>query len=318
MPLNRAHQFTRQSPFSALGKHSDAVKRWPNELPELMAAVQNLLIYDVVAEPFYNVRLNPKRQADIHLRYVEDILDRALQIDPTPLYANRPAGARVAARCNNFGLVLLGALREHGISARARVGFATYFNAENYEDHWVVEYYSPKNGGWRYADPQFDAVWRERLCIRHDPADVPKDLFLTAAQVWRECRAGTIDPARTGISHVDLHGLFFVAGSMVRDLAALNRVELLPWDVWGAQPAPHSEVSDQQLAYFDDLADLLCEPDDQMDAVCDRYANDEQLKVGDSVYNALLHRSERLGQLSYQAATRRFAPKLGPQQPDEA
>ena len=27
--------------------------------------------------------------------------------------------------------------------------------------------------------------------------------------------------------------MWFIAGNVLRDLAALNRMELLPWDVWG-------------------------------------------------------------------------------------
>lgn len=286
--------FATQSPFTDPGRHAEALQDWPRDLPGLLAAVQNLLIYDVVAEPFYGVRLDPGRQADIHLRCVADILDRALQIDPAPLNAKRPPRNRVAARCNNFGLVLLAALRLRGIEARARVGFASYFRAGRLEDHWVVEYRTPEGGVWRYADPQFDAVWRERLQIRHDPADIPKSHFLTAAEVWRGCRSGAIDPAIAGISHVKMYGLFFVAGSLVRDLAALNKAELLPWDVWGAQPQPFAELSDAQLAYFDALAALLIDPDRQMDALRDRYAHDDGLRVGDTVCNALLRRSERV------------------------
>ena len=30
----------------------------------------------------------------------------------------------------------------------------------------------------------------------------------------------------------DLRGLWFVAGNVMRDFAALNNMEMLPWDVW--------------------------------------------------------------------------------------
>ena len=286
--------YAGHSPFSDPGKHAGELMRWPSDLPGLMAAVQNLLIYDVVAEPFYGVHLPPERQADIHLRHIEDILDRARQLDPTSLTEQRTPRDRVAARCNNFGLVLLAALRQRGMAARARAGFATYFKPGHHEDHWVVEYRDPESGAWRYADPQFDAVWLERLGIDHDIANVPGDRFLTAAEVWRGCRSGDIDPAATGIHHANMYGLFAVAGSLVRDIAALNKVELLPWDVWGAQPQPFCELSGDQLAYFDELADLLSRPDEQLDVVRDRYTTDKQLRVGETVFNALLQNTERL------------------------
>jgi hypothetical protein len=44
--------------------------------------------------------------------------------------------------------------------------------------------------------------------------------------------------------------LWFVAGSLVRDVAARNKVELLPWDAWGAQPQPDETLDDDQLAFL--------------------------------------------------------------------
>ena len=46
------------------------------------------------------------------------------------------------------------------------------------------------------------------------------------------CRAGKADPKAFGI--LDMHGLWFIAGNVIRDVAALNNHEMLPWDVWGA------------------------------------------------------------------------------------
>jgi hypothetical protein len=253
-----------------------------------MAAVQNILIYDVVAEPFYGVSLGAERERDIHLRRVADILGRANAINPIGLSNARKPQDRVAARCNHFAVLLISALRQRGVPARARPGFADYFNSGRYEDHWVVEYLDSGTGEWRYADPQFDAVWCRMLGIRHRVADVPKDRFLTAAEVWRACRKGLINPSTVGISHVNMYGLFMAAGSLVRDVAALNRVEVLPWDVWGMQPQPSSDLAQEQLAYFDDLAELLMAPDAHLDALHERYRVDAGLKVGGTVFNALL------------------------------
>jgi len=286
--------YRTQSTLTDPGRHADAVAAWPDDVRDLMATVQSLLIYDVVATPFYSVTLSPERQSDIHLRYVPDILDRVLALDPAPINESRRPQHRVPARCNNFGLLLLSALRQRGVPARARSGFGTYFNPDHFEDHWIVEYQDVENGAWHIADAQFDAVWTQKLGIDHDIADVPRDRFLTAADVWRGCRAGTIDASRAGISHDSLYGLFFVAGSLVRDMAALNKTELLPWDIWGAQPALGSALDGRQLQYFDDLAALLVDPDTNFTAIQQRYADDDGLRVPGSVVNALLNRREAL------------------------
>jgi hypothetical protein len=91
----------------------------------------------------------------------------------------------------------------------------------------------------------------------------------------------------------DLYGLWFVAGNVVRDVAALNKVESLPWDVWGGQPQPHAELSDAQCKYFDELAALSQEPDAAFDELQNRYATDELVRVPETVFNSVLQRPEQ-------------------------
>ena len=99
---------------------------------------------------------------------------------------------------------------------------------------------------------------------------------------------------RFGISFVDLHGLWFVAGSLVREVAALNKVEMLPWDAWGAQPPPDYKLDDEQLAYFDELAEALRDPDASFDSLRRSFASDEGHHVQSTVLNPLLDRPEEV------------------------
>ena len=137
-------------------------------------------------------------------------------------------------------------------------------------------------------------MWRRRLDIRFDTLDVPRAQFLTAADAWRRCRSGETDE-RFGISFAGLRGLWFVAGSLVRDLAALNKMEMAPWDVWGAQPRQKEEFDARRLAVFDELAALTSDPDDTFVEVRRRYAEDHELRVPPTVFNALRQRDEAVG-----------------------
>ena len=74
------------------------------------------------------------------------------------------------------------------------------------------------------------------LRLEFDPLDVPRDQFVIAFDAWKQARAGKADPNVFGI--MDMKGLWFIAGNVLRDLAALNNMEMLPWDVWGAMPQP--------------------------------------------------------------------------------
>src|SRR5579863_10087351 len=98
-------------------------------------------------------------------------------------------------------------------------------------DHWVTEYVSLERGRWVRTDSQLDDRQREILKPSFDPDDMPPGPFLSAGEVWAACRNGHDEPARFGI--FDMAGLWFICSNVVRDLAALNKIELLPWDVWG-------------------------------------------------------------------------------------
>lgn len=255
-------------------------------IAEAVRRVQGLCIYDVVAQDFYGVKLPAKREEEIHLRTPEAMLERIRELDPRPLAEPRPPEKRLAARCGNFTLLLEAMLREQGIRARARCGFGAYFNPPYFEDHWVCEYWKADANRWALADAQFDEVWRKSLKIRHDVLDVPRDRFLVAADAWRLCRAGIADPDKFGIAFAHLRGLWFVAGSLVRDIAALNGARVLPWDVWGAMPRAARGLSPAELEYFDRLA-----------AAGERelkklYQEDERLRVPARVFNALRNTEE--------------------------
>ena len=283
-----------QGMMTELNGSAGLVGGLPNDPPALARVVQGLGIYDVVARDFYGYAIPADRLGELHLRRIAARLERLMELDGRPLDAKRPAERRVIGRCNQFALMMVAMLRQKGVPARSRGGFAAYFNAPKFEDHWVCEYWSAKEQRWSLVDAQLDEVWRERLAIRFDVTDMPRAQFLTAAEAWRRCRSGEADPELFGISFAGLRGLWFIAASLVRDIAALNKMEMLPWDVWGAQPPPDDKLDATRLKVFDDLARLACDPDANFDELRDRYENDEGLRVPATVFNALAERMEAL------------------------
>lgn len=70
-----------------------------------------------------------------------------------------------------------------------------------------------------------------RLGITFDPADVPRTAFVPAGPAWKQLREGQVDDGAFGVGAIGLHGAWFAAGSLLRDLAALACEEaVLPWD----------------------------------------------------------------------------------------
>lgn len=274
-------------------KHADLVATLPDEIGKLVRIVQGLMIHEHGAE-FYRVKIPEERKSESHLRAADQMLDRLLQVDDAPLATERPLGKRLVGVCDHFARLLVAFLRSKGTPARARYGFGAYFNPPNFEEHIVVEYWDAAQKRWKLADPQFDAVWRKQLGIDHDILDVPRTQFLTAADAWRRCRGKRADPAKFGIFVGEQRGYWFIAGELVRDLAALNKMEMLPWDVWGAMPKPRARLTKEQFAYFDEIAALIEWLDGSFDELRKRFREDDQLRVPGEVFNALLQRPERV------------------------
>jgi hypothetical protein len=218
------------------------------------------------------------------------MLSAIFERDEQPLTAARPIEHRLIGVCRHFVVLMAATLRAHGVPARARCGFSTYFDRKMSVDHWVCECWDPGRGRWVLVDPQLDEHQRQMFKIDFSPLDVPRDRFLVAAAAWRRCRAGAADPAKFGI--MDMSGLWFVAGNVFRDFAALNKVEMLPWDMWGAMPAIGGSMTAQQLSLVDALSHLTLDPDATFDLLRHRYEIEPALRVSPTVFNNITQRLE--------------------------
>jgi Transglutaminase-like superfamily len=286
--------YASQSALSTPGRHAALFDALPSGPADLARTVQGLVIYEHVAESFYGCPLPAERRAESHIRPLERIIEAILALDGRPLDVPRPPEKRLVGICRHFMLLAVAIFRHHGVPARGRGGFGAYFNPGTFEDHWVCEYWKADEGRWALLDAQFDEVFVRNLEIRHDVRDVPRRQFLTAPDAWRGCRRGEWDPDLFGIEFSRLRGLWFVAGSLVRDLATLNGCEVLPWDVWGAQPVRDAALSADELAFFDGIASLTADPDANFDALRQRYGEDPKLRLPETVFNALRQCEERV------------------------
>ena len=264
------------------GRHTPLFDSLPRDARTLAETVQGLLIHQHIA-PAYGVTLSRDQQAQSHVRAVEKILDDIITRDGRPLSAARAANERQVGVCRHFTLLHVAMLRTQGIAARARCGFGAYFEKGKYLDHWVTEYWNEGNKCWVLFDAQIDERQRELFRIGFDTTNVPRDQFVVAGDAWLLCRDGKTDPSAFGI--LDMHGLWFIAGNLIRDVAALNNREMLPWDVWGAMRRQDSELN---LAFFDRLAIVSREPDAHVDELNALYC-DERVSVPGTVFNAELN-----------------------------
>lgn len=244
--------YRAQSPVTDPGRHAGLCAGLPRDVRELCGVVQGVMLHVFWAHK-YGVALTEERKSEVNLRTVERMLARIAELDPRPLTERREPPKRLVGNCRDHSVLLCSMLRHAGVPARARCGFATYFTPGRYEDHWVVEHWDGGKGRWVRVDPQLDEVQVKALGISFDPLDLPPGTFIPAGEVWRLCRAGTFDPDLCGI--LDMHGLWFVRGDLVRDVMALNRVELLPWD-WNGLMAREGEPTAEEYRMLDRAAGI--------------------------------------------------------------
>ena len=81
--------------------------------------------------------------------------------------------------CLDSSVAAAALCREAGIPARARCGFATYFEPGKYIDHWGSEYLTVVEQRSVMVDPQLDELQLRTLRISFDPLDVGEEHFLT-------------------------------------------------------------------------------------------------------------------------------------------
>ena len=148
----------------------------------------------------------------------------------------------------------------------------------HYEDHWVCEYWNADEARWVLVDAQLDALQREHAGDRRSTRWTCRATSSSSAgKAWQLCRTGQADPEPFGI--FDMHGLWFVRGDLVRDVAALNKVELLPWDGWGLIDARDEDLSAADWALLDRVAALTAVDDPPFAEVRAIYEGADRLRM---------------------------------------
>lgn len=243
-------RWMRHSAMSDTGPYDAAVATMPLDVSALNAIVQGIIIHtDWFAS--YGVNESDFARVSRDTLPVADRFALALERDARPLTICRPPAQRTVGTCRDFALVLCGLLRSKGVAARLRCGFANYFN-DGWEDHWVCEYWDRESGHWRLSDAQLDGALREKCKIAFDPANVPRDRFLTAGEAWAACRRGTRDPNQFG--HGAIKGLWFIKVNVARDHFVVNNRETSDWDRWRDVLKSARIVSEANCAMLDAIA----------------------------------------------------------------
>lgn len=303
--------YRQPAEITNLEKYTEFI-HWLSDDPFVIyQVVQGLIVHDAwlknYGEPYLKAHEYPQKIA-----FMQDLLDKALELDGSNLSIPRHPRDRVIACCREFATLMVALLRAKGVPARSRCGFASYFGWNGqYEDHWICEYWDKDR--WVRADPQLDPF--QQSCLRDwagqsgltaekarrirnfNPRDLKPEDFLPAGQAWLLCRQAKANPMNFGISSpirpewgIDtLFGLWFVRGQLMRDFAALNKVETVPfliriskklsWQPWRLVGAKDEELSEQDLALLDTIAGYSAHADEHFEEIRQAYRSQGDLAV---------------------------------------
>lgn len=226
------------------------------------------LVQGLVVQPAdaASLGLPPERVAARAVRPAAALVAELLALDPAPLWVPRPPELRVVGTCRHFAVLAVALLRRAGVPARARCGFATYFEPGRGVDHWVVEH--RRGSRWHRVDAE--VLGTGRVADELGPDD-----FLTGGEAWAAYRLGRLDASRFGVAGTrDAWGPAELKGNAIRDLAALNKVEVLPWDEWGRMADAYAGRTGPDHDALVDTVAAVCGADDPA-FVGDLYAREE-------------------------------------------
>lgn len=269
--------YATHSPDSNPGSHANLLRAAAPTPAAVSQLAQGLVYHYTADEQFLGWKVPPERMGEIDTRQIEKMLERIIQMDASPLTKSRAYEKRLVGCCRDFSLLACAALREQGIPARLRYGFAGYFEAGYWVDHVVVEMWNGER--WQRFDPELPPSEKWGF----NTLDMPENVFTTGGRAWQMCREEGADPARFGLGSgmPDVKGWWFIHHRMHLDIAALNKVELLCWDSWSYIEEPN-DLSDDELAVLDEAAALSLNPDST--ALRAFTAQHTPLQVPDAVY----------------------------------
>lgn len=214
--------------------------------------------------------LPPERLAENQVRPAAGLIAALLAQRPGSLTVAREPADRVVGTCRHFAVLAVALLRHRGIPSRARCGFATYFQSGQGLDHWVVEHWDDAAGRWVRTDAE---IIGQTLIPR--PDDLQPEQFYSGGEAWVAHRAGSIDAATFGVYGTENFGPAEIRGNAVRDLASLNKVEMLPWDEWGRMTESYQgKTGDDYDTLMDGIADAAAS-----DSPEQLYAAEEELRT---------------------------------------
>ena len=198
-----------------------------------------------------------------------------LRLDETGFTKNRDVTKRITVSCRQASVLFSAILKAKGIPCRSRAGFMDFGDTgDSYTEHWVNEYWDFNENRWVLVDA--DGYYEYEQRFGYSQFDLPRRKFVTASEAWIGLRKNTLNKKLDVFSLNPLDG---VCEYLFMDFHALMNNEIF----YSYQPlylrgGIHT-LSESELHDLDRLAELLSEPDKNMEQIENLWTTNDKFSV---------------------------------------
>lgn len=273
--------FRQQDTMTEIKRMKAMTRDIPKDIKTIASYVQNILLHQHWSNA-YGLKLSEERKREPFIRSFEDKLIHLNKSGYSHVSEKKPIESKMIGICRDFSVAAVSLCREAGIPARARCGFASYFEEGKYVDHWVLEYWSEEKEKWVKVDTQLDELQQEALRLPFDPLDVGEEYFITGPRAWLMCRDGKINPKLFGI--FKWWGYDYLRCNLILDANSLLKLPMQPWDMWmGYKSLSIEEWTEKDYEVMDRLAELALNVDNNYEALYDFVMCNDKIKVPENL-----------------------------------
>lgn len=267
-------RYLETSLYTYVGMYKDFVLSLPDDIPSVGMLVCDQITHPSMyfTEPFPYLedtyfgkfssypKYRFKNEDELYITAVS-MLAGILRLDETGFTKNRDVTKRITVSCRQASVLFSAILKAKGIPCRSRAGFMDFGDSgDSYMEHWVNEYWDFNENRWVLAD--VDGYYEYEQRFGYSQFDLPRRKFVTASEAWLGMRKNTLNKKLDLFSPDPLEG---VCEYLFMDFHALLNNEIF----YSYQPlylrGGVRTLSESELCELDHLAELLAEPDKNME-----------------------------------------------------
>ena len=288
MNENIYQRYLETSVYTYVGLYKDFILSLPNDIPSI-----GMLVCDQITHPsmyftdpfsyledaYYGKfasypKHRFKNEDELYITAVSMIAG-ILRLDERGFTKNRDVTKRITVSCRQASVLFSAILKAKGIPCRSRAGFMDFGDiGDSYMEHWVNEYWDFNESRWVLVDVDGYYEYEERF--GYSQFDLPRRKFVTASEAWLGLRKNMLNKKLDVFSPNPLEG---VCEYLLMDFHALMNNEIF----YSYQPLYLRDgiqtLNENELCELDYLAELLAEPDKNMEKIEHLRATNEKLSV---------------------------------------